>query len=124
LNLENIGFEDLQVMAPYFFPQALQYYLPGLLLAFLNENVRDNQSTLFSVSLSMILTIQLSLHPDDRYYSVKNYLINLTSLQKNAIASWIKEMETVASEYFLEEELDALNSYWKQYLCCPMIKEG
>ena len=119
LELRNLNEWETEFVCVFFKPEVLQYYLPGLLLSFLDEAARESNSLLFDTFIWSVLTIQLPVSEDDRCYKTKMYLINLNFLQKHVIALWVEEMRRVA-EYFLSEETwDALKIYWSQYLIPP-----
>jgi hypothetical protein len=119
LNLKNHKEWETEHLLTYLTPKAFQYYFPGLLLAFFDEETRGNSGLLLDLLLCTLLTIQLPLSSNDYRYKMKNFLIHLSSSQKYPIALWIEKMEEDANDFLLSDEWDALKAYWAPYLTPP-----
>jgi hypothetical protein len=119
LELEHLHEWETEHVCSYLAPEALQYYLPGLLLSFLEEGTRINNGLLFDILCQCVLTIQLPISPDDRHHETKTYLMSLNILQKHVIALWVKEMEVVANFFFPKNRLEELKIYWDKYFTLP-----
>jgi hypothetical protein len=119
LNLRGYHKNETEAVFPFVTPEALQYYFPGLLLAFLDEETQENSGLLLDILLYTILTIQLPLSLDDYYYQIKDFLIHLSNYQKYPIALWIEKMEEDENNSLLPEDWDALKAYWAPYLTPP-----
>ena len=107
---------ETEFVGIYFTPRAFQYYLPGLLLSFLDESARESNALLFDNFIWSVLSIQLPVSEDDRQYETKMHLVNLNSLQKYVIALWVEDMRRVAEHFLSEESWVTLKMYWGQYL--------
>jgi hypothetical protein len=105
----------------FFTSQAVQYYFPGWMLLFLDEDVREYRALLVENFFDELLAIRLPLSPDDLYYEIKRWIVNLTLRQKQVVASWIKIMmmlDPYSSYACLEEHREPVEAYWNQFLPC------
>ena len=119
LDLSSYRKNETEGVFVYLTLEAVQYYFPGLLLAFLDEETRENSGLFLYLLLYTVLTIQLPLSSDDYRYEIKDFLIHLSSSQKHPIALWIEKMEEDANDFLLPDDWDALKAYWAPYLTPP-----